>query len=221
MIPFAYKIHLTEYIKKQLEQFFPDKQEVSEKILDNAVKNALQRLEYCFKHISLQGRFKSFNYLNTDQYAMFLYILSNELYKNFEDIVLAQKVMYLNKIMHSINCMYDNELPEIFLFVHAIGMTIGKAKMSNYIVLHQNVTIGANNDTYPTLKEGVILCAGASVIGKCTIGNNVVIGANTNIYKKDIPDNIIVYTDSQAGLITAAHKRNYFSKFFNSADRKR
>lgn len=47
-----------------------------------------------------------------------------------------------------------------------------------------------NNDM-PNLKTGVIVGAGAKIIGGVTVGNNVVVGANA-VITKNIPDNSIV-----------------------------
>lgn len=182
------KLNYAKYIEKQINNFFPDGKDICDNHLQKAVDIALQRLEYCFDRIKLNS-FDKFNYLHTDQYAMFLYIVSNELFKNFENIELAVKVMYLNKILHSVNCMYDNELPPVFVFIHITGTVIGKAQFGNYLTLYQNVTIGSNKEVYPSFGDFVTLCAGSSVIGGAQIGSNVTIGAGARIFNTNIENN--------------------------------
>lgn len=57
-------------------------------------------------------------------------------------------------------------------------------------IFHQ-VTIGEGNDGAPTIGDNCFIGAGAKIIGKITIGNNVRIGANC-IVCEDIPDNCTV-----------------------------
>lgn len=65
--------------------------------------------------------------------------------------------------------------------------TIGKN-----CVIRQQVTIAQNDEgKAPTIKDNVVIGAGAKLIGDITIGNNVVIGANA-VVVKDVPDNCVV-----------------------------
>ncbi len=57
----------------------------------------------------------------------------------------------------------------------------------------QNTTIGRSLDPedFPTIGNNVYISAGARIIGKINVGNNVIIGANA-VVNKDVPDNCIV-----------------------------
>ena len=59
----------------------------------------------------------------------------------------------------------------------------------------QNVTVGNNalksRDDVAIIGDRVTLCAGSKVIGSVSIGDNVVVGANS-VVVKDIPTNTIV-----------------------------
>lgn len=48
-----------------------------------------------------------------------------------------------------------------------------------------------NKTDAPTILDNVSIKAGAKVLGKITIGNNVIIGANA-VVVKDVPDNCTV-----------------------------
>jgi serine O-acetyltransferase len=88
--------------------------------------------------------------------------------------------------------MYDAMLPDIFLLLHVVGTVLGKATYANYLVVRQNCTIGALGYEYPVLGEKLILSAGASIIGGCRIGTNVMLGPGCTVMKEDIPDNSLV-----------------------------
>ncbi len=165
-----------------------------------SINEALEKCEYCFKFIK-NKYFKSggdiiFNPFNSMQNTVFLYQLSNILYKRYQNNTLADRVYYLNKIMNCIDLYYELELPNIIYFQHAVGTFIGRAKIGDFLVIHQNCTIGANKNKYPIIGKNVTLYPYACILGNCKIGDNVVISANTYIKDCDIPDNSIVYGQS-------------------------
>ncbi len=55
----------------------------------------------------------------------------------------------------------------------------------------QNVTIGNNAGKTPVILNNVRVGGGSFVFGDITVGNNVIIGANS-VVNKDVPDNAIV-----------------------------
>lgn len=68
----------------------------------------------------------------------------------------------------------------------------GGAKIGENCNLSQGVTIGfggrGENAGYPVIGDRVYIAAGAKIIGKVRVGNDVAIGANA-VVTKDIPDN--------------------------------
>jgi serine O-acetyltransferase len=202
-----------KYVSRQYENFFPDGKRICNAHLQKAINNSLQRLEYCFKRIKLRG-FDTFSHLHTDQYAMFLYILSNELFSTCENIELASKTMYLNKALHAVNCMYDNILPSPFLFIHIVGAVIGKAKFGNYSVFAQGVTIGSNNGIYPIFGNNIIFHAHSYVIGECNVGSNVTFGSGVRIRNITIPDNTVALLDKAGNLQILKARKDYSDIYF-------
>jgi len=187
---------LAEYTACQLNMFFPDTHTVAPEQMLCGVQLALDRAEYCFRHINYAAYSENgeamFDVLHSDQYCHYLYFLSNSLYHNQGDPRLCKKLFYLNKALHAMNCMYDTDLPDIFWIVHAIGIALGKANYSNYLVLRHNCTIGGMSGEFPTMGEKVILSAGASLIGRCSVGDNVMLGPGCAVVKTDIPANTLV-----------------------------
>jgi serine O-acetyltransferase len=199
---------LTDYIAAQLQSFFPDGKETDKSKLQAGVKAALQRYEKCVegvtrKYFTDEAGHGLYNHLQSDQNAMFLYMLCRDLHLK-EEQALATKVYYLNKVLHSIDVMYTVDLPEKFIFSHCVGTVLGKAKYGNYLRVGQNCTIGNDRGQYPVLGEGVALYKGSLVVGTCNIGNNVHISAHSFVRNTDIPDNSIVIGNSPALTIKKA-----------------
>jgi serine O-acetyltransferase len=75
-----------------------------------------------------------------------------------------------------------------------IGCVVhSQAKIGERVIIGQNTTIGRSldPDDFPSIGSDVYISAGARIIGKIHVGNNVIIGANA-VVNKDIPDNSIV-----------------------------
>jgi serine O-acetyltransferase len=107
---------------------------------------------------------------------------------------IAKKVYYLNKIMHGLDVYYEVTLPETFQFNHPVGTVLGRAKYSNFLIVHQGVTIGGNMDlVYPNIGRGVILFPGSAVVGNSNIGDNNLISIGTIVRETNTPCNSIVY----------------------------
>ncbi|HQE62080.1 MAG TPA: serine O-acetyltransferase, partial [Candidatus Latescibacteria bacterium] len=83
-----------------------------------------------------------------------------------------------------------------FFIDHGMGVVIGEtAIVGDDCTLYQGVTLGGTGKEtgkrHPTLGNGVVVGAGAKVLGNITIGNNVYIGANA-VVLKDVPDDSTV-----------------------------
>jgi len=190
---------LTAYVARQLENFFPDGT-VAASDLRPALEDALDRLERCFTGVKVKyyrdGGDILFDHLHTDQYAAFLYLLSNSILRRNGNPRLAGKVYALNKTLHGLDIFYEVELPEIFCFQHPVGTVLGRAKYSNYLFVYQRCSTGAKAGVYPRLGEGVVLFPGSAVIGDCAVGENVWLSAGTLVMSQDIPGSHIVFGTS-------------------------
>lgn len=75
---------------------------------------------------------------------------------------------------------------------HGFATIISAKSIGKNCKIYQQVTIGYNHNLdAPVIGDNVEICCGAKIIGGVTIGNNVLIGANTVVIN-DIPDNCIV-----------------------------
>ena len=193
---------LPRYVARQLGHFFPlpgSSDAALAADLAGPVAQALDRLGVCFAGIH-RRKFQNasgpaFNPLHPDHYAMFLYLLANTLQamlQSQEGRDLAFRVYYLNKALHGVDVFPDVALPEVFQFMHATGTVIGNARFGGHFCIYQNCTVGSNEaGDYPDFGDGVVMYTGSRVIGRCRIGNNVVIGANALIIDRDVPDDTV------------------------------
>ena len=77
-------------------------------------------------------------------------------------------------------------------FPHPHNIVIGeKTVIGDDCIIYHDVTFGQNKGLYPVIGNEVIIYTGAKIIGGITVGNNVVIGANS-VVTKNVPDNAIV-----------------------------
>jgi serine O-acetyltransferase len=192
---------LKRYVSKQLENFLPDGIAFHGSDVDAAFAQALDRLEFCFRHITARGYSRdgevTFSHLHTDQYCQFLYWLANSLWSQSQNRPLCDKLTALNRILNAVFLSYKVSLPDIFYMEHALGTVLGHAKYSNFMIVHQNVTVHTENIT---IEPGVFLSAGASLIGSMTVGARSSIGPDTRIYNRDIPADSVVFNDDQGVL---------------------
>lgn len=186
---------LNAYIKNQLKTFFPDNNLFNDSIFNKSFSAALDRIEFCFARINSKyfsdGNNSLFNHLNGDHYSMFLYFLSNALYKEKADLNICSKIFLLNKYLHGIDAFYEVELPNIFLFVHPLGTVLGRGKYSDYFIVYQRCNIGSNKDIYPSMGEHLTLHPGSAVLGNCVISDNCKIAAHSLLLDKNLDTNTL------------------------------
>ena len=86
--------------------------------------------------------------------------------------------------------------PRLFID-HGMGVVIGEtAEIGADVTLYHGVTLGGVSlepgKRHPTLEDGVVIGAGAKVLGAITIGKNSRIGANAVVVKDVEPDMVVV-----------------------------
>ena len=90
------------------------------------------------------------------------------------------------------------------LFIdHGMGVVIGEtSEIGNNVTIYHMATLGGispsvnsneqrNIKRHPTLKDNVVVGAGAQILGPVTIGKNAKIGANA-VVTKDVPENAVM-----------------------------
>lgn len=214
------------YVQRLIETLTP-----MGKVLDlrlTHIDTALERTEYCFnsikrKYFNHNGQ-TVFDHLHGDHFATFLWFLSNTVWSRETDAETPTRLCIVNRALHGIDLFYNVEMPNIFMLAHPLASIIGRGTYADYLVVHQHCTIGqsaqiSSGGKYPTFLGPTLLYSGVSIIGNCTIGSNVVFGAQTSILNMDIPDNSLV-TGRGSDLRVRPNEQSVFEREFSPADSK-
>lgn len=189
------KNRLIELLTRQLSNFFFISENETE-ILWKEFDQVWLRLYTCIKLVNnkyfIIDGVPAFNPYHSGQYLIYLYFYSNTCSNNKEK-QLADKIYYLNKIMHSCDIYHEVNLPESFFLEHPVGTVLGRAQYGNRFFAMQNCTIGGNKGCYPIIGNNVKMYSGSKILGNSVIGDNVSLAANTYVKDMNIPDNVTVF----------------------------
>jgi len=111
----------------------------------------------------------------------------------------AEVLQRIAQVFYGIDISYEADIAPGVTIRHGTGLVVGnRAKIAKDVVLFHGVTIGnrlsgstERPDGMPTIEEGVLIGAGAAVLGPVTVGARSKIGANT-VVTKDVPPGSIV-----------------------------
>lgn len=160
----------------------------------------LKRLENCFRHCGNKYYFDNqnctFSPFHSVQYSIYLYYLTNSIYRIEGKNDTSAQLYYLNKVMNCVDWYYEISLPDIFCAEHPLGSVMGRASYSNKFFFYQGCTVGGNNGQYPSLGENVIMYSNSTIIGESKVGRNVIISTGAIVKDENIPSNSIVFGQS-------------------------
>lgn len=131
-----------------------------------------------------------FNYPGV--WAIFWYRIANRLYrKNFRS--LSRIIMGLNQILTNIDIHPGATIGRRVFIDHGFGVVIGQTTIiEDDVLIYQGVTLGGVSliagKRHPTIKRGVVIGAGAKILGNITIGENSKVGANS-VVVRNVPEN--------------------------------
>lgn len=100
----------------------------------------------------------------------------------------ARVISYGSRMLTSIEIHPAAKIGKRFFIDHGVGVVIGEtAEIGNDVTLYHGVTLGGvswnNGKRHPTLEDGVIVGAGAKVLGPFTVGKGAKIGSNAVVVK--------------------------------------
>ena len=204
---------LIDYTVSQINHFFPDGKDDVREPITRYCDEALSRLNHCINGVKPWAVDK-FDYLHSSQYCIYLYYLSNSIWRSSKDARACTKLFLLNKALNAIDCFYEIEMPEIFFIGHSVGIVLAKATYSDYLVLYQNSTVGKNHGVAPVIGKGVIMYPNTAIIGRCNVRDNTVISQGTGVVNQDTPGNSIVFNGEGGKLISKPAKHNILGDIF-------
>ena len=84
-----------------------------------------------------------------------------------------------------------------FFIDHGMGVVIGEtAEVGNDVTMYHGVTLGGvstnKGKRHPTIRDGVVIGAGAKILGAIEIGSGSRVGANAVVVDEIPPDSVVV-----------------------------
>ncbi|MBP2298281.1 serine O-acetyltransferase [Azospirillum picis] len=108
----------------------------------------------------------------------------------------ARFLSYVARAVTNIDIHPGASIGRRFFIDHGAGVVIGEtAEIGNDVTLYHGVTLGGTSWTkgkrHPTLADGVLVGAGAKILGPITVGCNARVGANS-VVTKPVPAGMTV-----------------------------
>lgn len=112
----------------------------------------------------------------------------------------AEKVYCLNRMLNAVDLFYEIDLPSVWFIEHPVGSVIGRGKIGEKFIFQQCCSVGANRSKnnrftydYPGIGDNCIMYSNSAIIGKCRVGNHVIVSAGSKVCNVDIPDYCVVF----------------------------
>jgi serine O-acetyltransferase len=121
-------------------------------------------------------------------HAQFLHRIAHRLWR-VRFTTLARMISHLGRFLSGIEIHPGATLGNRVFIDHGMGVVIGEtAEVGDDCTIYQGATLGGTSlhdgKRHPTLHRGVVVSAGAKVLGPFTVGANARIGANAVVIKE-------------------------------------
>jgi len=128
-------------------------------------------------------------------HAVWMYRVANALWRR-RLFWLGRFVSHLARFFTGIEIHPGATIGRRFFIDHGMGIVIGETtEIGDDVTLYHGVTLGGTTwektKRHPTLMDGVIVGAGAKVLGAITVGQQSRIGANSVVFR-DVPEHSTV-----------------------------
>jgi serine O-acetyltransferase len=110
--------------------------------------------------------------------------------------LVARLLSQLSRAITGVEIHPGAQIGRRFFIDHGMGVFIGETtEIGDDVMLYQGVTLGGRSlekvKRHPTLEDGVVVGAGARVLGAITIGKGAQVGANA-VVVRDVPEGAVV-----------------------------
>jgi serine O-acetyltransferase len=205
---------LIAYLTAQCAHIVPDgREDAFRQAVDAHLDEALERMHVCINACA-PWRPDQFNVLQSSQHCIFLYYLSNTIYRRSGDTAAATRLFLMNKAFNGIDLFYEIQMPPVFYIGHSVGIVLAKATYGNYLVLYQNSTVGRHKDQIPVIGDRVVLYPNTAVIGRTVIGNDAVLSQGVSAVNKKVPDGVIAFRSGGSDLAFQPRPDDLLKEYF-------
>lgn len=116
---------------------------------------------------------------------------------NYGFKLIARSISHITRFMTGIEIHPGAKIGNYFFIDHGMGVVIGETTtIGDNVTLYQGVTLGGTSlekdKRHPTIQDGVVIGAGAKILGPITIGERSRIGANAVVIRSVQPESIVV-----------------------------
>jgi serine O-acetyltransferase len=123
-------------------------------------------------------------------HAVVLHRLAHRLWR-WKLKLVARIVSHLGRTFTGIEIHPGASIGRRFVIDHGMGVVIGETtEIEDDVMLYQGVTLGGvsleKTKRHPTLRRGVVVGAGAIILGPVTVGENARVGAGA-VVVRDVP----------------------------------
>ncbi len=116
---------------------------------------------------------------------------------------LGRFISHVGRFLSGIEIHPAAKIGKGVFFDHGMGIVIGEtAEVGDNVTLYQGVTLGGTSlegdKRHPTLDEGVIVGAGAKILGPIHVGRNARIGSNAVVVKSVMENTTVIGIPAKA-----------------------
>lgn len=205
---------LVGYVTAQCAAIVPDGREAEfRKVIDAHFDAALERMHVCINACA-PWRPDQFNVLQSSQHCIFLYYLSNTIWKESGETAAPTRLFLMNKAFNGIDLFYEIGMPREFYIGHSVGIVLAKATYGNRLVLYQNSTIGRHKDRIPVIGDGVVVYPNSAIIGRCDVGAGAVVSQGTSVLDATVAAGRLAYTGPDGRLAFRKAPADILDEYF-------
>ena len=129
-------------------------------------------------------------------HALFFHRIANLLWRCHLYLI-ARFISHISRFLTAIEIHPAAKIGKRFFIDHGVGVVIGEtAEIGDDVHIYHQVTLGAVTSEkikrHPTVGNGVVIGAGAKLLGPITIGDNAKIGANAVVISDVAPGTSMV-----------------------------
>lgn len=177
-------MEITNFINFSLQGLIPKPCLIKDDgLIDSAFEETVLDFQYHHPKM-LKEEVKNSILRNADGLPVFLYRLVRKIEKQGYGDNLKYQIHFLMKVLCGCEIYWSSEIKEGFRVCHGIGTVIGsRSKIGKGFRIYQGCTVGQkelkHKGASPKIGNDVTLFSNSQILGKVTIGDNVIIGANS------------------------------------------
>ncbi|MCK5424057.1 MAG: serine O-acetyltransferase [Emcibacter sp.] len=135
-------------------------------------------------------------------HALIAYRMANWAWENGFH-TLGRFISHMGRFLTGIEIHPGAKIGEGLFIDHGMGVVIGEtAEIGKDVTLYQGVTLGGTSleggKRHPTLEDGVIVGAGAKIIGPILVGRNARVGSNAVVVKPVMENTTVIGIPAKA-----------------------